>query len=474
MNKKNLWALVVALICSTAMFADTFTDSYGVVYSYSTSGDTASVIEESAQSASGDVILPYYINTGGKSYKVTCIENYAFRNCAGITSISIPYTVTTIGTGAFTYCSNLRSVQIPSSLKRLGRSIFWECDNLTSIVVVVNSGTKYYDSRNNCNCIIETASNTIVAGCKNSTIPNTVTSIGEDAFIRCKGLTSITIPNSVTSIGESAFYYCENLTSITIPNSVTRIEGDTFRGCERLTSVTIPNSVESIESRAFEGCTKLASIDIPNSMTTIGNFAFYNCKELTSVKIPKSVTSIGVGAFASCEGLASITVDKDNPNYNSRNNCNCIIETESNTLVAGCMNSVIPNTITAIGNYAFEGCQGLTSVVIPKTVTSLGSNAFDFCDNITDITYLTETPSKINASGYNGTVFSETCVGTATLHVLKILVPLYQLLDGWKNFRHIEGVVDFTTKMDTNDDGNVNSADVVAIYGYIINGADDK
>ena len=164
---------------------------------------------------------------------------------------------------------------------------------------------------------------------KKVVIENGVTSIGDNAFYLCSGLTSITIPNSVTSIGKWAFCGCTGLTSITIPNSVTSIGENTFYGCSGLTSITIPNSVTSIGEYAFSGCSGLTSVTIPNSVTSIGDYAFWDCKSLTSVTIPNSVTSIGDNAFYHCSGLTSLT---------------------------------IPNSVTSIGNGAFSGCSGLTSI----------------------------------------------------------------------------------------------------------------
>ena len=195
---------------------------------------------------------------------VTSIGNQAFYYCTGLTSVIIPNSVTSIGNQAFQGCSGLTSVTIPNSVTSIGIAAFIDCSSLTTIVV--ESGNPIYDSRNDCNAIIETATNTLVTGCKNSTIPNSVTSIGSGAFYCCSGLTSMTIPNSVTSIGNYAFYFCSGLTSVTIPNSVTSIGGSAFWLCSSLTSVTIPNSVTSIGYGAFSYCDCLTSVIVENEI----------------------------------------------------------------------------------------------------------------------------------------------------------------------------------------------------------------
>ena len=168
----------------------------------------------------------------------------------------------------------------------------------------------------------------------------------------------------------------EEIKKVVITDGVTNIGNMLSMTASSLTSVTIPNSVTSIGYHAFYGCSGLTSITIPNSVTSIGDFAFKSCSGLTSITIPNSVTSIGYYAFDSCSGLTSITVEKGNTKYDSRDNCNAIIETNTNKLIAGCKNTIIPNSVTSIGNYAFSGCSGLTSITIPNSVTSIGVGFF--------------------------------------------------------------------------------------------------
>ena len=198
-----------------------------------------------------------------------------------------------------------------------------------------------------------------------------VTSIGSQAF-RNRGLTTITIPNSVTSIGAQAFYNC-SLTSITIPNGVTSIGNYAFRNCQYLPSITIPNSVNSIGRQAFQGCISFTSVTIPNS-----------------------VTSIGYNPFEGCENLTSIIVESGNTVYDSRNNCNAIINTEINTIVSGCQNTIIPNDIKEISPFSFSGCTGLTSIEIPVSVLYILDQAFYGCTGLSSISY-TGTIEQYNA-----------------------------------------------------------------------------
>ena len=227
------------------------------------------------------------------------------------------------------------------------------------------------------------------------TIPSSVMSIGDGAFHMCTNLTNVNIPDGVTNIGDEAFKDCDNLTNVTIPESMTSIGNEVFFSCNGLTSVTIPSSVKSIGDRAFIFCTGLTNVTIPSSVTSIGNNAFDYCVSLASVTIPSSVTSIGVASFYGCTNMESISVEGGNPVYDSRNNCNAIIETATNTLVAGCYKTIIPEDVTSIGETAFGGCSDLTSVTIPSSVTSIGNDAFDSCTGLTSVVI----PSSVTSIG---------------------------------------------------------------------------
>ena len=313
---------------------------------------------------------------------VTEIGGSAFENCSSLTSITIPDSVTSIGIGAFVGCSSLTSIMIPDNVTYIGGAVFADCSSLTEIKVstqnakyVSVNGVLYNKDKTTIMCYPAGKKD------KNYKILDGVTEICTSAFNGCSSLTSITIPDSVTEIGMSAFSGCSSLTSITIPDSVTRIDMSTFRGCSSFTSITIPDNVTYIDIWAFNGCTGLTAIDVKagnNNYTSVNGVLFNKDKtELIcypagktdkSYNIPNCVTNVGGWAFDGCTSLTSITI----PDSVTEIDWSAFEGCTSLTSIT------IPDSVTEIGWSAFEGCTSLKSITIPNSVTSIGKNAFGY------------------------------------------------------------------------------------------------
>lgn len=354
---------------------------------------------------------------------VTTINRYAFWQCHSLADVTIGNSVDSIGSSAFEECTSLRSIHIPASVSFLLNTAFSGCSSLSSITVA--SDNPFFDSRDNCNAIIVTSSNRLRIGCQNTIIPNTVTSIGPLAFEKCTGLTAIDIPNSVKSIDSGAFMSCTNLTNVTIPNSLTKISSGAFASCSSLTSIDLPASVTTIEMAAFTG-TGLTEIELPNRLLTLGERAFSNCSSLTAITIPASVTSIGKGLLNQCDAMNSITVESGNQYYDSRDGCNAIIETASNKLITGCISTVIPNTVTAIGEDAFYYCISLTDVTIPEGVTSIDKYAFWHCEGLTSLTL----PNSVTTIGEHAFCY---CTSMTSVTIPSSVTAIGERAFGWGN-----------------------------------------
>ena len=450
--RKSLLILILLLL-PVASFADGDGILIDGIY-YNLSETEATVTENPFGPYTGDIIIPSAVTFEEVEYSVTSIGEYAFEECSGLTSINLSDNIKYIEEGAFKNCSSLTSITIPNNVTSIGKNAFSGCSGLTSInlsdnikyiregafsrcsgltSIVVSNGNEKYDSRNNCNAIIEKSSNMLIAGCRNTIIPNNVTGIGNYAFYGCSGLTSITIPDGVTSIGNNAFYGCSGLTSIVvsngnekydsrnncnaiiekstnkliagcrntiIPNNITSIGSGAFSDCSDLTSITIPDGVTSIENDAFHGCSGLTSINIPNNVTSIGSGAFQNCSSLTSITIPDGVTRIWDLTFQRCSSLTSIT---------------------------------IPDGVTSIGLQAFYACHSLTSINIPNSVITIGRNAF-ICRNLRTVIIQNENPLRI-IEDYGFDMFSNRA--NATLYVPTGAKTAYQAADYWKEFKEI-------------------------------------
>ena len=463
---KKIFTFFLVLAASMGIVYASGTQVDGIWYDFDSSTKTASVTYPGDDAShyekkyTGNVVIPSSVTYNGITYSVTSIGINAFYDCSSLTSVTIPNSVTSIGSYAFYDCSSLTSVTIPNSVTRIGYEAFYDCSSLTSVTISATS--------------IGSSAFSYCSSLTSVTIGESVTSIGEDAFQDCYSLTKtnytgdiagwcniefgnsdanpiprshnfyindqeikdLVIPNNVTSIGSYAFYGCSSLTSVTIPNSVTSIGDYAFEGCSSLTSplynahcfaymptsysgaYTIPEGIEQIAGGAFGNCSSLTSIIIPNSVTKVGGGIYYGCfllesivlsenitslphwqekwyyygffdqcKSLTSITIPNSVTSIGEDAFQGCSSLTKTNYTGDIAGW-----CNIEFGSSDANPIHQSHNFyindqeikdlVVPNSVTSIRPRTFSNCSSFTSVTIPNSVTSIGYKAFNGCNKL--------------------------------------------------------------------------------------------
>ena len=443
---------------------------------------------------SGEVIIPSEVTYEGKTYKVIGIGNHAFWGCYEMTSLVIPKSLKYIGDDAFNCMEQLTSVNIPEGVRYIGDQAFFECRSLTQVTIsstvkyigrdaflgcdelnsiVVNDGNKNYDSRDNCNALIETATNTLITGCKNTIIPTSVTTIGSHAFYGQYDLTDITLPEGLISIGEDAFEYC-SLTSLTIPASLTDINPWSFFLCGQLKEIkvaagnpkydnrndcnaiietasnklilgcettvipedittigenafafsgfagtTVPESVTSIEEWAFDGC-KMKQFTIPSGMTQISASTFYG-SDLQSIEIPENITYIGYNAFGACK-LTEITIPETVPNIGTDILFNC------DNLIS----AVISNSISTL-NGTFRSCENLKYLSLGSGVKCIEDDAFKKCYSLSEFHVNAPVPPTCK-DNVLAPINKETCI----LYVPEASIDAYRQAEGWKEFKHIE------------------------------------
>lgn len=416
---------------------------------------------------SGDVVIPSTVEFEGKTYTVEGIDSFAFINST-LSSITLPNTIKFISNRAFIHATiESGSIFIPASVTTIEAGAFADCYNLENVQVDENNPV--FDSRDNCNAIIETATNTLVVGFNSTIIPSNVTAIGDNvfagdaytgfvyysgcpftnyvipdsirtfgncAFFLCMNLNDITFNNELTSIGNSAFGVCSSLKSVIIPDKVINIGNGAFCYCYSLTSVTIGNSVTSIGDNAFYMCSSITNLSLGNSVTSIGEEAFWRCDQLTSINFPNSLTSIGALAFNECSRLSNITFG---------------------------------DNLSSIGNFAFADCVSLTSVTIPSSVTSIGNYAFHRCDGLQRITCMSTTPQDIDQNCFK--CYTVNIYDQATLFVPNESLEAYQAHAEWGKFSRIVPFIG-AGPGDVNGDGSIAISDVTNLIDLLLSGED--
>lgn len=365
------------------------------------------------------------------------LESNAFEGCSSLAAFPFPKGIRQIGDNSFRGCSSLRSIEIPESVSSIGDLAFAQCSSLSSIVVAPHNQT--YDSRNNCNAIMETSSGVLLAGCNNTVIPNNTTAIGFGAFFGCSGLKAVDIPATVTTIGNSAFCGCSGLTYIAIPDGISKIGSSCFEGCSSLTGISLPDSIQTIGNYSFSHCSSLQGLTIPENVTRIGYSAFLGCSSLSTVSIPQGVTEIDSGTFEECTNLVSVSIPNGVTVIGPAAFQKCTHL--ASVFIPGTVESImevafndctslsevtLENGVASIGEYAFQRC-GLKSVVLPESVTSIDRGAFGYCTEMTSITSLPSIPP----SGVTSMFFAD---DLALIYVPSESVEAYKAAEGWKDY----------------------------------------
>lgn len=515
MKRRFLFLLLMLATMSATMSAYDF-EVDGIYYKINKDSVSVSVTSKNSSNSGayiGHVSVPAEVIYNDMVYPVTMIGGSAFNKCSAMTGIDLPNTIKEIGQLSFMGCSALSHINIPDSVTFIGSQAFQNCRSLTELYIpasvqnieyeafsdcygltsiVVDENNSYYDSRENCNAIIGKNRSELLAACVNTVIPNSVKRLAGDVFNGFTWLTHVDLPDSLEYIGGYAFY-----------------------GCTGLTSIVLPNKVTTIDDCAFASCSRLSEVVLPESLMKLGGCAFMDDTCLTSLHIPANVTEVGHYLLARTYNVKSITVDPANTHYDSRDNCNAIIDSHYNWLVVGCNYSTIPEGVRSIDMGAFSDCDKITEIQLPSTLHTIGYGAFEKCTSLTSIhvpegvvqidmeafrdcsTLKTVSlPSTLNKTGLDhiGTYcfygcdslrdvicyavkppqigpFPYGCFVTATLQNGTLYVPaesieLYKTASIWRSFKNIAAIGDI------NGDGNISISDVTGLIDQLLSGGD--
>lgn len=396
---KHILLTAVMLLCSLAASAHDF-EVDGIYYNILSAADRTVEVTVSNIKYSGDIIIPSTVVYEENIYNVISIGFKAFESCENLVSVLIPQSVKSIGKGAFMYCDNLMSIEVPNGVEVLDYGVFMGCSNLKTIVVPKSvifieenafEYTAWYEEQPDGPVYIGNvlyAYKGVMPENSSFSIKEGTTGITGSAFRNCVELTSITIPESVSFMGkdvfseESSWYKHQPEGSIYLGKVLYKYKGEFSNEA----SIKVKDGTTAIAGGAFEGCANLKKIILPETIISLGERSFSDCGGLVSINIPQNVEWISYWAFENCSNLETITVDEANKKYDSRNNCNAIIETMNNKLVAGCSTTIFPSELQSIGVGAFIGRNNLTSIVIPTGVDVIETSAFASCKNLTVIT----------------------------------------------------------------------------------------
>ena len=430
---KHLLLSTTLLLCSLAASAYDFEKS-GIYYNITSEKDKTVEVtyKDVTNSYSGSVEIPNIVVYNGNNYSVVSIGYMAFHFCTSLSSIIIPESVTLIGALAFNQCSKLESIIIPENVRYIGRYAFQGCHNLTQMTCLSKTPPE---------CLSDTFSNFRMLGCTLH-VPSASVAAYKSAEYWSEFTNIQAIPTNDIASGTCG----DNLTWRLTEDGELIIEGTGamydfssdsapwYEYRESIKAVTINEGATSIGDYAFYECRSLTAINIPEGVTSIGEYVFCGCN-LICIRIPASVKSIGEAAFANSGEVEEIIVASGNINYDSRDNCNAIIETSSGQLVAGCVSTIIPEGVTSIGYGAFVAIKGWSSIVIPESVTIMGHYAFyDFHHSLTSITCEAKTPPTIHGSSFFHVELN------IPVYVPAASVNAYKSAQYWNNFTNFQAI----------------------------------